>query len=141
LKAQIQWQQTAGAKKSRKEFSDNSLKMGLFYIKKGTPTAKALPDKSLLKGGIGVCMDFCCHEKKCSFPHALCKNGKHYTDWNNVLDDDKVILLKHMERTGLLWLNAEMLKKHKITIPPEYNHLLGKATGPQKKEEAQAKST
>ncbi len=36
-------------KKSRKEFSDKSLKMGLFHIKKGTPAAKALPDKGKLK--------------------------------------------------------------------------------------------
>jgi hypothetical protein len=59
-----------GRKKQKKEFSDKSLKMGLFHIKKGTPPAKALPDKSLLKDNIGACMDFCCHKKKCDFPHT-----------------------------------------------------------------------
>jgi hypothetical protein len=34
-----------GKKISRKEFSDKSLKKGLFHIKKGTPAAKALPKK------------------------------------------------------------------------------------------------
>jgi hypothetical protein len=69
------------------------------------------------------------------------KNGKHYTNWKNLPDDDKVILLKHMESTGLLWLDTETFKKHKITIPPKYTHLLGNATGPKKKKEVQAKST
>ncbi len=82
-----------GKKKQKIEFSDKSLKMGLFHIKKGTPAAKALPDKSLLKDNIGACMDFCCHEKKCDFPHTLCKNKKHYTNWKNVPDEDKFILL------------------------------------------------
>ncbi len=124
-----------GKKKKRKK-NDKSLKMGLFHIKKGTPAAKVLPDKSLLKDRVGVCMDFCCHEKKCSFPHMLCRNGKHYTNWKNVPDEDKIILLKYMDSTGLLWLNAETFKKHKITIPPKYAHLLGNATGPKKNEEA-----
>jgi hypothetical protein len=69
-----------GKKKQKKEFSDKSLKMGIFHIKKGTPTAKALPDKSLLKDSVRVCIDFCCHKKKCSFPHALCRIRKHYTN-------------------------------------------------------------
>jgi len=32
-----------GNKKPRKEFSDRSLKMGLFHIRKGTPPNKAFP--------------------------------------------------------------------------------------------------
>jgi hypothetical protein len=122
-----------GQKKTRKEFSDKSLKMGLFYIKKGTPTAKALPDKSTLNDGVGVCMGFCSHEKKCNFLHQLYKNGKHYTNWKNIPDNNKVTLLKHMDSTGLIWLNVEMFEKHKITIAPEYAHLLGDATRPKQK--------
>ncbi len=53
-----------GQKKPKKEFSDRSLKMGLFHVKKETPASKALPDKSTLKNGASICMDFCCHEKK-----------------------------------------------------------------------------
>jgi hypothetical protein len=60
-------------KKSKKAFSNKSLKMGLFHIKMGTPAAKALPDKSRLKDGVGICLDFCSHKKKYNFPHQLCK--------------------------------------------------------------------
>ena len=42
-----------GQKKPRKEFSDKSLKMGLFHVKKGAPASKALPNKSMLKDGAG----------------------------------------------------------------------------------------
>jgi hypothetical protein len=35
--------ESGGKKKSRKEFSDKSLKMGLFHVKQGTPAVKALP--------------------------------------------------------------------------------------------------
>ncbi len=49
-----------GKKKSRKEFSDKSLKMGLFHTKKGTPATKALPKKGKLKDEIYL--DFCVHE-------------------------------------------------------------------------------
>ena len=38
-----------GKKKPRKEFSDKSLKMGLFHVKKGALAGKSLPDKSNLK--------------------------------------------------------------------------------------------
>jgi hypothetical protein len=64
-----------GKKKSRKEFSDKSLKMGLFCIKKGTSAAKTLPNKGKLKDK--VCLDFCSHKKKCNYPHQLCKHGNH----------------------------------------------------------------
>jgi hypothetical protein len=47
--------------------------MGLFHVTKGTPMVKALPDKSKLKDGKGICLDFCSHKKKCNFPHQLCK--------------------------------------------------------------------
>ena len=40
-----------GNKKPRKEFSDRSLKMGLFHIRKGTPPNKAYPDRAKLKDG------------------------------------------------------------------------------------------
>jgi hypothetical protein len=122
-----------GKKKSRKEFSDKSLKMGLFYINKGTPVAKALPNKGKLKDK--VCLDFCLHEKKCKYPHQLCKHGKHYTNWKNVPKKDKPVLLSHMNEMGLMWLDAKTFEKHKQTqaIPSEFAHLLGNATGPKPK--------
>ena len=67
-------------KKTKMELLDKALKIGLFHLKKGTPLAKALPDKSTLKSGISVCLDFCSRKRKCNFPHALCKMGKHYTN-------------------------------------------------------------
>ncbi len=57
-------EQQGGQKKPKKEFLDNSLKMGLFHVKKGTPASKALPNKNTLKDGAGICMDFCSHRKK-----------------------------------------------------------------------------
>lgn len=126
-------EQENGKKKPRKEFSDKSLKMGLFHVKKGTPAAKALPDKSILKDGSSICLDFCCHERKCNFTHLLCRNGKHYTNWKNVPDDDKMSLLKHMSATGHMWLDAETFAKHSISIAPEFAHLLGDANGPKSK--------
>ncbi len=90
-----------GSKKKKRETSDKSLKMGLFHVKKGTPVAKALPDKSKFKDSKGICMDFCAQERKCNFPHQICKNGKHYTKWKNVPDKDKLVLLSHMDSTGL----------------------------------------
>ena len=79
--------------RKKRETSDKSLAMGIFHVKKGTPVSKALPDKAKLKDGASICLDFCCHERKCKYPHALCKNGKHYTNWKNVPDDDKAVLL------------------------------------------------
>ncbi len=51
----------------------------------------------------------------------------------NVPDKDKITLLKHMDGSGLMWLNAETFKKHKIAIAPEFAHLLGDAMGPKQK--------
>jgi hypothetical protein len=103
--------------------------MGLFHVKKGTSAVKVLPNKSKLKDGQGICLDFCLHEKKCNFPHQLCKNGKHYTNWKNIPNKDKPVLLSSMNETCLVWLDAKIFEKHKQTIPAEYAHLLGNATG------------
>ncbi len=126
-------EQQGGQKKPKKEFLDKSLKMGLFHMKKGTPASKALPNKSTLKDGAGICMDFCSHKKKGDYPHQLCKNEMHYTNWKNVLDEDKITLLKHMDGSGLMWFNTKTFKKHKIAIAPEFAHLLGNAMGPRLK--------
>ena len=105
--------------------------MVIFYMRKGTPASKALPKKSKLKDGI--CLDFCCHKRKCNFNHLLCKNGKHYTNWRNIPEEDRSILLKHMGKTGLMWLDAKTFKKHENVIAPEFAHLLGNATGAKQK--------
>ncbi len=111
--------------------------MGLFHVKKGTLAAKALPDKSsTLKDGASICLDFCCHERKCNFTHLLCKNGKHYTNWKNVPHDNKMTLLKHMSAMGFMWLDAKTFAKHGISIAPKFAHLLGDATGPKPKANA-----
>jgi hypothetical protein len=124
-----------GQKKPKKEFLDKSLKMGLFHVKTGTPASKALPDKSTLKDGAGICMDFCSHKKKCTYPHQLCKNEKHYTNWKNIPNEDKITLLKHMNSLGLMWLDAKTFEKHKIVIAPQLAHLLGDSMGPKQKAE------
>jgi hypothetical protein len=115
-------------KKQKRETSNKSLKIGLFHMEKGATVATALPEKGKLKGDI--CMDFCCHDKKCNFPHLLCRNGKHYTTWKNVPDKDKAVLLTHMDGKKKMWLNANMFARHKVTIAPEFSHLLGDALGP-----------
>jgi hypothetical protein len=123
----------AKKKKTKRETSFKSLKMGLYHVKKGTTVAKALPDKSTLKGGKGVCMDFCTLKRKCNYPHQICMNGKHYTNWKNVPDKDKPVLLLHMDSTGLLWFDKETMKKHNNEIAPKYAYLLRDATGPKPK--------
>ena len=81
-----------GTKKKKRETSDKSLQMGLFHVKNGTPVAKGLPDKSKLKDGEGICMDFCARKRKWNFTRQICKNGKNYTNWKNVHDKDKLVL-------------------------------------------------
>jgi hypothetical protein len=130
-------QQPAGQKKQRNT-SDKSLKMGIFHLKKGTPASKALPEKSTLKEGF--CLDFCCHDRKCNFNHLLCKNGKHYTNWKNVPEDDRLILLNHMAKSGLMWLDAVTFNKHENIIAPGFTHLLGDATGLKQKTRPAEKS-
>jgi hypothetical protein len=61
------------------------------------------------------------------------QNCKHYTNWKTVPDKDKPTLLNHMNTTGLMWLDIETFKKHKIMIAPKFAHFLGDATGPKKK--------
>ncbi len=81
-----------------------------------------------------MCVDFCMHEKKCNFPHMLCKNGKHYTTWKNIPNKDKTMLLKHMNDTKNMWLDTETFQKHKVTIAPKFTYLLGDALGLKQKE-------
>ncbi len=38
-----------------------------------------------------------------------------------------------MDETGSAWLDAETFEKHNSSIPPEFPHLLGDASGPKKK--------
>jgi hypothetical protein len=122
-----------GVKKPKRDFFDRSLKMGLFHIKKGTPVNKAFPDSTKLKDGAGIYLDFNSHGHKCPFPHQLCKSGKHFTNWMHVPDDNKPTILKHMDNTGLAWLDAETFKKHNTSIPPKFAHLIGDANDPKKK--------
>jgi hypothetical protein len=111
--------------------SNKSLGMGLFHTKKGISAGQAHPKKGKLKDDI--CLDFCSHTRKCSKPHQVCTNGKHYTHWNRIPDEDKTVILEHCNSTGKMWLDAETLKKHKIVIPPEYVHLLSDGSGPKPK--------
>jgi hypothetical protein len=73
-----------GLKRLKKEFSDKSLKMGLFHIKKRTPATKAFPNKIKLKDGAAIYPDFCHCSHKCPFLHQLCKSRKHFTYWKNI---------------------------------------------------------
>jgi hypothetical protein len=59
-------------KKQKRETSNKSLKMGLFHMEKGATVATALPENKKGKLKEDICMDFCCHDKKCNFsPLAL----------------------------------------------------------------------
>jgi hypothetical protein len=126
-------------KKQKRKASDISLKLGMFHIKQGVNATLALPEKGKLKDRI--CLDFCAHGKKCNYPQMLCKNSKHYTTWKNIPDKDKLVLLKHMSESKNLWLDAETFSKHKITLAPEFTHLLGDASGPKGKEATTTEST
>ncbi len=68
-------EQQGGQKKPKKEFLDKSLKIGLFHVKKGTLASKALPDKSTLKDGTGIYMDFCSHKKSVIIPISSARMG------------------------------------------------------------------
>jgi hypothetical protein len=61
-------------------------------------------------------------------------NGKHYTHWNRIPNEDKVVILEHCDSTGKMWLDTKTFKKHKIAIPPKYAHLLGNTSSPKPKE-------
>ncbi len=64
----------------------------------------------------------------------LCKNGKHYTTWKNIPNEDKLVLLKHMSESKNLWLDAKTFSKHKIMLAPKFTYLLGDASGLKGKE-------
>jgi hypothetical protein len=108
--------------------SDKNLQMGLFHTKIGISAGAAHPEKGKLKDKI--CLDFCLHTRKCSKPHQVCTNGKHYTHWNRIPDEDKALILPHCDSTGKMWLDAKTFKNHEIVIPPEFAHLLSDASGP-----------
>jgi hypothetical protein len=118
-----------GQKKPREEFSNKSLKMGLFHVKKVTPAVNALPNNSKLKDGQGICLDFCLHEKNVTSPISYARMGSITPTGKNVPDKDKPVLLPHINKTGLMWLDAKTFKKHKQTILAEYTHLLGNTKG------------
>ncbi len=123
-----------GRKKQKREGgpSNKSLQMGLFHTKNGLSAGAAHPEKGNLKDEI--CLDFCSHSRTCSKPHQVCTNGKHYTHWNRIPDEDKTLILAHCNSTGKMWLDTETFKKHEIVIPPKFTHLLSDASGPKPKE-------
>jgi hypothetical protein len=103
--------------------------MGLLHGKKGTPAVKAIPDKSKLKNGQDICLDFCLHEKSVTSPISYARTGSIIPTEKNVPNKDKPVLLSHMNKMGLMWLDDVTFKKHKQTILAEYTHLLGNVTG------------
>ncbi len=74
--------------------------MGIFYVKKVIPAHLALPKKKVLKNR--ACLEFCCQDRKCAKPHQVCKNGKHYTDWNKIPKEDCKVLLKHCNASNIM---------------------------------------
>ncbi len=118
-------------KKQKQETSNKSLKMGLIHMEKGASVAAVLPEKGNLKENI--CLDFCSHDRNCNLPHLLCKNGKHYTTWKIILDENKAMLLAHMDGKKKMRLDSETFSKHKVAIAPKFLHLLGDASGPKQK--------
>jgi hypothetical protein len=51
----------------------------------------------------------------------------------NVPNEDKPMLLEHMNNTNLFWFDGEIIEKHKIKLAPKYAHLLGDTSGPKPK--------
>jgi hypothetical protein len=54
--------------------------------------------------------------------------------WNNIPDEDKMVLLNHMDNTKNMWLDAETFQKHENQIAPKITYLLGDTSGPKQKE-------
>jgi hypothetical protein len=128
-KPKLQGNEQEGKKKPKKEFSDKSLKMGLYHLKEGTPAIKALPDKSTRKDSISVCLDFLPQKEVQHAPSAV-QEWQALYQLEECTQQQQSHFAKHMDRTGLMWLNAETFKKHKILIAPKCIHLLGNANGP-----------
>ena len=71
---------------------------------------------------------------------CFARTGSITPTGKNVPEDDRLILLKHMAKSGLMWLDAETFNKHVNFIAPEFTHLLGDATGPKQKTRPAEKS-
>lgn len=52
--------------------------------------------------------------------------------WNDIPTEDKTVLLKHMDKTGSMWLDSDAVKDSS-DIPSEFAYLLGNASGPKPK--------
>jgi hypothetical protein len=117
-------------KKPTKKGTNKALEKGIFYLNDlSLPAMKVLPEKGTLSKGL--CLDFCSHGRACKRPTALC-NFEHYTKWSDIPTEDKTVLLKHMDKTGSMWLDSDAVKDSS-EIPSEFAYLLGNASGPKPK--------
>ena len=117
-------------KKPNKKGANKALEKGIFFLKDlSLPAMKVLPEKNALSKGL--CLDFCSHGRACKRPTALC-NFEHYMKWSDIPTEDKTVLLKHMDKTGSMWLDSDAVKDNS-EIPSEFAYLLGNATGPKPK--------
>ena len=111
---------TAGAKKEEST-------MGLFHFKeKDTKSTDCFPKDLVCKP---VCGKFCVHGRKCPFDRLKCRFG-HYARWGKIPPEDQIKILKAMDTTKLFWFDKVTMEKQKVTLPTEYAHLLGDASGP-----------
>jgi hypothetical protein len=57
-------------------------------------------------------------------------HGKHHTQWKYIPDEDKAVFLKHMDETGLMWLDEETFKNTKSPSLPSMLISLTTPTAP-----------
>jgi hypothetical protein len=103
----------------------NKGKQGIFHAKEGIALNELFP-ADLEKT---PCAFFCFQGKKCTKPKSSC-GRLHAMSFNQIEPNDKTKILKHFDKTGNAWLDAETFQRHKIDIPPDYFNLLGDMSGP-----------
>ena len=98
---------------------------GLFHM-----PPPGLPAKELFPAGLKKtpCMNFSCQGRVCAKPRTTCP-WLHAVMWKDLKEDgDKI--LAHFATHKKAWLDATTIRAQNITIPAEYQHLLGDANGP-----------
>jgi hypothetical protein len=71
--------------------------------------------------------------RNATFPTCFAGMASITPPGKNVPNKDKAVLLTHMDEKKKMWLDAEAFARHKVTIAPEFSHLLGDALGPKQR--------
>ena len=112
---------TAGAGKAKES-------MGIFHFKKiDTATTACFPGDLEVPG---LCGRFCVQGRKCKHDDAKACAFRHVARVKQLSSSDMTKLCKAMDSTKLFWFDKDALTQQKFTLPTEYAHLMGDASGP-----------